>query len=263
MSTVGGSPSVMIGVDVVDLGNPRTVGRAAESRFVERILSPDEQQAIRFADDPDLELWCHWAAKEAAFKVVSKVRGTPPPFVHEAFQVSWSEGARTEDTPAAEGLRAGKVRYEQLDLPVVVGQKGTALHALALTRPDHDGHVRLGVHPLEAPEAPWSSPLEDLERALSNRELDAVYSRASAAVRVGARRDLAEELGVDEGRLELVCAPGPNGRRPPYVLLDGEPVSRADVSLSHDGPWIAWATWVAAAKSEPSGTSDRTAEIVS
>ena len=77
----------------------------------------------------------------------------------------------------------------------------------------------------------------------TDRERDAVYSRESAAVRVGARGDLATLLGVSEERIEIVCSPGPTSQRPPRVLLDGEQ-AEADVSLSHDGSWIAWATWV-------------------
>jgi hypothetical protein len=69
-----------------------------------------------------------------------------------------------------------------------------------------------------------------------------VYSVPSAAVRVGARGDLAGAIGVAERRVEIVCGPGAVGRRPPRVLLDGEE-TEADVSLSHDGPLIAWAVW--------------------
>ncbi len=85
--------------------------------------------------------------------------------------------------------------------------------------------------------------MEDLAARLTDRELEAVYSRESAAVRLGARADLAELLRVDQGRLEIVCAPGPAGRRPPQVLLDGHQAP-ADVSLSHDGRLIAWVLWV-------------------
>ena len=59
-------------------------------------------------------------------------------------------------------------------------------------------------------------------------------------MRLGARAALSTALGVEEGRLEIVCAPGATGRRPPRVLLDGSPAA-ADVSLSHHGNWIAWA----------------------
>ena len=86
---------------------------------------------------------------------------------------------------------------------------------------------------------------------LSTRELGMVHSRESAAVRVGARKDLATLLRVEEKRVEIVCGPGPSGKLPPQVLIDGHPAN-ADVSLSHDGRWIAWAV---RANNIPGGTS--------
>jgi hypothetical protein len=81
--------------------------------------------------------------------------------------------------------------------------------------------------------------VEELRGRFTERELDAVYSLQSAAVRLGARADLARALDVEERRLEIVCDPGPTSQRPPRVMLDGAR-ARADVSLSHDGRWIAW-----------------------
>jgi hypothetical protein len=49
-------------------------------------------------------------------------------------------------------------------------------------------------------------------------------------------------LTVDENDIEIVCAPGAIGRMPPFVFLNGKPAG-ADVSLTHDGSWIAWAVW--------------------
>ena len=60
-----------------------------------------------------------------------------------------------------------------------------------------------------------------------------------------------EALSVDEHRIEIVCAPGKPGRRPPAVFVDGEP-DTVDVSLSHDGHWIAWAFAAATARSADS-----------
>ena len=57
------------------------------------------------SDRPDELLWRLWAAKEAAFKVVSKIRGAPPLFVHPAFRVD------PVDTFSREGVVrcAGKI----------------------------------------------------------------------------------------------------------------------------------------------------------
>ena len=234
---------VFVGNDVVDLTNPRTEGRATDERFVGRVFDADEQDGIRAAGASDLEIWSRWAAKEAGFKAISKVIGSPPPFVHRAFKVAWSEVS-----DATEGVvREGTIRYGEHVARVTVSVSPGAVHAVAhWAGPGAVGPVRVEPHVamIESPGSRWSGSKDELLRALSEREADAVYSRESAAVRIGARADLAELLGVAESRLEIVCAPGPTSQRPPRVLLDGRDAP-ADVSLSHDGRWIAWAIWVA------------------
>jgi hypothetical protein len=239
---------------VVDLAAPRTKGKAADERFVRRVYKADERVAIASSPDPDLEIWCRWAAKETGYKVVSKLLGAPPPFVHQAFHVVWAP--RDDALQGAGGesvLRTGAVHYGAtqpgsgggLQAIVTVEIADDALHAVGfgapggvLPRVPLERRVAL----LDERAAPWAGSLQRLTERLSSQERDAVYSRSSAAVRLGARAHLAEALGIEEARIEIVCAPGPASQRPPHVLVDGEPAA-ADVSLSHDGQWIAWVIW--------------------
>jgi phosphopantetheinyl transferase (holo-ACP synthase) len=213
---------VAVGNDVVDLHDPRTVGKAADDRFLARVLDEAERGTVAAAPDPDEALWIHWAGKEAAYKLVSKLRGTPPVFVHRDFVVD------------GDGVEHDGARY-----PLSVTRHGSAIHAVSCAGPQLRD-VRMGVGKLDQPGAPWSGGLEALLPRFTDREADPVHSLPSAAVRLGARAALAAALGVDEKRLEIVCAPGVTGRRPPRVLLDGS-AAPADVSLSHHGDWIAWA----------------------
>jgi len=218
MSTLRG----LVGNDVVDLDDPRTRGKEGDERFVTRILQDSERVQLRQAPSPEEALWRFWAGKEAAYKVVSKLRGTPPVFVHRDFVVD-------DDTVHHEGLR----------YPLLLSRHGSALHAVSCSGALPE-EVLVGVVRLDQPGAPWCAPLEELIGRFSSREADPVHSVASAAVRLGARAALAAALSLDEARLEIVCAPGPTGRRPPHALLDGNRAP-ADVSLSHHGAWIAWA----------------------
>ena len=236
---------MLVGNDVVDLTAERTRGKSANQRFLDRILDPIERDYVAASDTPDFDLWCLWAAKEAAYKIASKQRETPPPFEHATFGVRW-------DPDAADGTaeRAGTVRWQELEAMVLVTAGEGFVHAIAhAVAGDADTSgvgpptmetIGVGVGRLEAEDAPWAGDYETLLKRLTPREADAVHSPASLSVRLGARADLAQALGVEEPRVEIVCAPGQTGRRPPWVLLDGEP-TRADVSLSHDGPWLAWA----------------------
>jgi phosphopantetheinyl transferase (holo-ACP synthase) len=255
--------TVFVGNDVVDLVSPRTAGRAADARFVARVLGADEQELLRASGGSDVELWSLWAAKEAGFKAISKVIGQQPAFVHRAFAVRWS---RVEAEPVVGGhapkaerehavdrddgtlVREGHVEHGERIASVSVRWLPGAIHAVAVCAGGDGGRppeVQRRVARLEDPSSRWSAPLEELMLHFSAREADAIRSRESAAVRLGARADAARLLGVPEDRVEIVCDPGPSTRRPPRVLVEGRE-AHADISLSHDGGWIAWAIWVGA-----------------
>ncbi len=243
---------VFVGNDVVDLANPRTQGRASDERFMARVFADDERDAIRAAGGSDIELWSRWAAKEAGFKAISKVIGTQPAFLHRTFRVAWTErvgGAESggaESDPEGVVVRAGIVEHVDQIARVSVRSRPGAVHAVAVCASEATAEgvaVHRCLARLVDPESCWNGSLEDLMPRFSEREAHAVRSLESAAVRLGARAEAARLLGVAEERLEIVCAPGPVTRRPPRVLLDGQQAP-ADVSLSHDGGWIAWAIWV-------------------
>ena len=220
-----------VGNDVVDLRDPGTLDKHTDARFLGRVLGAVERAGVEAAAYPHAELWALWAAKEAAFKVVSKLRGKPPVFAHAAFAVEWTD---------VKPVRwVGSVTYEQVRIPVVVERHDSFLHAVAAVGAEVTAPI-LGAESLAGPPGGWGEELEALLPRFTAREADAVHSLPSAAVRLRARTALAAALSVEESALEIVCDPGVTGRRPPRVLLNGLPAP-ADVSLSHHGGWIAWA----------------------
>jgi phosphopantetheinyl transferase (holo-ACP synthase) len=218
-----------VGVDVVDLDDARCVGKHRDERFLARILADHERRLLSGGADGDETLWRIWAAKEAAFKVVSKMRGSPPPFVYAAFQVSESE--------AAAGF--GRVSWEDAIVHVHWHVLPGRVAALAWNDLAVDGAVEWGWGQDSALDPDPGGAMEALLARLTERERGRVHSRASALVRLAAKAALADALGVERERVEVVSREGPKGRIPPEVLLDGEP-ARADVSLSHHGRWLAW-----------------------
>jgi len=225
-----------IGNDVVDLTAPRTRGRSDDQRFMERVLTDSEAAEVRAAGRPDLELWYHWAAKETAYKVVSKMLEEPPAFAHRSFIVRWEEAA----SPGVP--RTGLVRYGEriVHVDAEVGPGGAFLHVTGVSAMVSGQRRHVSVASLDEPNAAWSGTHEVLRGRLSAAELRSVHSRPAAAVRVAARAHIERALSLAPGRAEIVCDGGPLGRTPPRLLVDGSP-SRVDLSLSHDGPWIAWA----------------------
>ena len=84
-------------------------------------------------------------------------------------------------------------------------------------------------------------PLDVLRRRFTDAERDAVRGLSSAIARLALRREAALHLATDEQRLEVICPPGPAGRRPLYLYADGRLVTDVGLSISHDGAWVAWA----------------------
>lgn len=235
-----------LGNDVVDLTAPRTRDKSSDIRFLRRVFDPEEAEALVSSPLPDRSLWLYWAAKEAIFKSVSKELGDPPVFNHPTFRVRFD---------ARELLRLAEDPHPGGELPPLRGS-GTHgdrafgllarwtreyIHTLAWlggpARGMPDVLWKVVALPAADPAGPRGAGKEDLESRFTAEEWECVSHRRSAASRLEARRALAESLGVEEGRLEIRCAPGPPGRRAPLTFLDGR---RAflDLTLSHDGPFL-------------------------
>ncbi|RPJ69621.1 MAG: 4'-phosphopantetheinyl transferase superfamily protein, partial [Acidobacteria bacterium] len=75
-----------IGNDVVDLAEPGVAGKEQDRRFMDRVFTPAERVHILEAAAPTIALWKTWAAKEAAFKIASKLREGVV-FAHRSFEV--------------------------------------------------------------------------------------------------------------------------------------------------------------------------------
>lgn len=230
-------PLTLVGNDVVDLRDPRCSGKSADQRFVERVFTDREAAGIQDAADPDRRLWLFWTAKEATFKVISKLLGSPPPFEHAAFRVRLTDEGSDDRPPR------GLVRYRGTEVPFLVEGAPDRIHTLAWHGHEGPGPDRIsrGVRTFrrqgETESADWRSALRE---RFSDREWASIHTPASALVRVRARRALARFLDVEEGEVEIVSDEGPPGRTPPRVLLRGQRC-RVDVSLSHHGRFLAWA----------------------
>ncbi|NIP57574.1 MAG: 4'-phosphopantetheinyl transferase superfamily protein [Gemmatimonadetes bacterium] len=242
----------LVGNDVVDLRDPRCEGKSEDPRFLSRIFADDEASMIRSASPrSDRTLWLLWAAKEAAYKAVTKLLGSPPIFEHRAFRVRMDAGD-AERGPGA----AGSVLYRDIELSFDGAVAPDRIHVVAwhISGDGVTAPIRRGVRELSEEEGDsgerWRETLRD---RFTDEEWSSVHSRASALVRILAKTDLAGTLGVDEEALEIVCPPGPTGRMPPSLRVGGRPYS-GDLSLSHHGRLVAWACTVVGIDAERPGS---------
>ncbi|MEI7638026.1 MAG: 4'-phosphopantetheinyl transferase superfamily protein [Syntrophus sp. (in: bacteria)] len=92
-----------IGNDIVDLTSPDSIGKSLDRRFIARVFTPEEQERIDRSDSPDTTLWMVWAAKEAAFKAVIKLKPGLS-FTHRAYVVT---SPLSEDSPREATITSG------------------------------------------------------------------------------------------------------------------------------------------------------------
>ncbi len=145
------------------------------------------------------DLWSLFAAKEAAYKALVKVGGEPG-FGHRSIEV-------------ASDLASVTWRGRCLDLTVT----GDVDHVHAVA---------------------WTEGARPLIRVMRATGAERGESEGARAL---LRELVSTALGCRPEAIEVVRDPSPgswDGYGPPRVLRDGAPVD-ADVSLSHDGPFVA------------------------
>lgn len=111
----------LVGNDVVDLDDVAPASVRLRERFVARVCAPSERELLARSSDPQL-LWCLFAAKEAAFKVASKL-GEVPVFAHRRFVVA-------DDLRSVTWLR-NRPKDERLTFSLRLEVDGRCIHAVA------------------------------------------------------------------------------------------------------------------------------------
>jgi phosphopantetheine--protein transferase-like protein len=216
-----------IGNDIVDLAEPGVAGKEQDWRFMDRVFTPDERARILASAAPTIALWKTWAAKEAAYKIVCKLRERVV-FAHRAFEVE-------PGIPNTPGHWA-RVRFDGLDIRVSWETARDYIHCVGQLIQQSAGDASA------APRAPRQI-LSDIVHhrhllygTLTTAEQASVHSTPSARARLVARR-LFERWELQGA--EVLRQWREWGWSPPVVALEGQPLLGFDVSLSHDGRFVA------------------------
>ena len=192
-----------VGNDLVYLADPHISGHHLRRRFVERVCDADERSRLARSGEPRVLLWSLFAAKEAAYKAALK-RRPGLVFSPRLFEVD-------------AGMR--RVRHGDLEMRLRLKRDPLWVHAVTTCG--------------EGAPGPSLAAVERIPRG--RHESDAVRDLAC--------RCAAAHFGLPQRRLAIERPPDPDardGRAPPRLLLDGRP-SGIDISLSHDGPFAAFA----------------------
>jgi phosphopantetheinyl transferase len=206
-----------LGNDIVDLKTTDARGKAEDRRFVQRVLTSGEQKALAAAEHPDELLWTFWAAKEAAYKAVSKTA----PGISSAprrYQVI-IDGQNRQEFPDA--------------TPGHVETPGGIVLIRVYCRPDW-------IHCIASAHGPAYPPGIKYGITTIADGNDPASARESTTARRAVRTRLASELDIDPDAIRIVRNMGLRDCEPPMVQINGRPAS-IDISLSHDGRFAAYA----------------------
>lgn len=209
-----------VGNDLIDLAAAHNLGRAGQPKFLARILTATEQAQMAAQNGGDLGFARLWSAKEAAYKATKKQQ---PALVFAPSR--WQVEIESLDDPAAE--LDGQVTIDPQTRVNVHWRLGSGwLHCIGL----------LGPHPAVLDQLVASLGEPAPAAVISAREREGFSRSESAGVRALARRLLQAHGIID---IEILRETEGNTRLPPRVFQHGQPLPDLDLSLSHDGAWLA------------------------
>jgi len=237
---------LVIGNDIVDLTTPENRGKSGDRRFRARVCTAAEADWIDASPSPDTALWMLWAAKESAFKAALKLRPgltfRPREYAVADLTGGTFPGAFV-DGPDRRMLRSvtGPLVSAR---PVFAEQEITSVAASgAVMTPAGllDLHFFLSpsrVHCL----ALGGNGRELWEKRIHWQEQKRIGAfDPSRAVRRAAVHYLADALRISPYFLAIRRPRTPAGESgPPQVFLEGRRVD-IDISLTHDGSFLAFA----------------------
>ncbi len=223
-----------VGNDVVDLTTAYALNKANDRRFVARVFDDDERAYIAASQVPTFSLWRLWAAKEAVFKIASK-HSPGLAFSHRQFRVIL-DGKDVLHSPwYGEVDYAGRRFHVRWDFGAryihCVGVDADAKIVLSTAQ-----HIRISALPEDrARYAHAATPamffsIDEIDSS-AHHDIDESLRVRQLAMRLVAR--------VHEGEVEIVRERCAAGLCPPAVYAQGRLVKELDVSLSHDGNFVA------------------------
>jgi phosphopantetheine--protein transferase-like protein len=227
-----------IGNDIVDLAEPGVAGKEHDHRFMARVFTPAERERILAAAAPTLALWKAWTAKETAFKIASKLRGGIV-FAHRKFEVVPDTFAEPERAVGEAIGHWASVHFDGLEISVRWETALEYIHCVGQLVRGEGVQAGGGSDAPRRPRRLLAGILQDgqaLAGVLTSAEQASVHSTASERARLLARRlmDRWDLQGAEVVRLWRAW-----GWSPPVISQRGEPVAGFDVSLSHDGRFVA------------------------
>jgi len=205
----------------VDLTDPQNMGKSQDTRFVNRVFCPSEQELISRAHNRDAVLWALWAGKEAAYKLVKKHNpsATSVPRLYKV-SLDCAEGSDVLSPGSNALLGFVDTPYGRIEIKVFI--TSDYVHCIGTTS---------GLDEM-------NSLVWHVDRISPDSQASPDYE--SAFVRKALRERLSAHYDESPENIEIRRVKSSSGLGPPFVCINGERAA-IDVSLSHDGFLAAYA----------------------
>jgi phosphopantetheinyl transferase (holo-ACP synthase) len=212
-----------VGNDLVDLKELANAGKSQDSRFLRKILTDAEVEFVQSAENPDEALWSFWVCKETAYKVIKKSR------------------SNTAFLPRQWTTIFNKYEKTYIDGQVIIsGRDKIYVRIFSNSRYVHC----VGADYLWAlDKIVWD--VDILPERRDGKNID-----PSLFLRECLIRSLASSFCLKARDIKINRIKEKGVLRPPRVYINGKK-SDIDISLSHDGQFVAYAFYVAYSLNKP------------
>jgi len=206
-----------VGNDLVDLSVREHQGKSDDVRYMERTLDPSELAQLELheaGEERDRYFWSLWAAKEAAYKVVKKsdpdVYFSPNRFVVDR--------------------KSGVVKFKNFICPVIWEYGRDWIHCISVNSISLLKNGNLSWEMQSKSEITYRP-----DEFLPYEKLS-IYSEESGQVRQMVKNFLAKK---GYAKYQIVRRPMGTKFAPPELWYNGKKMGSWDISMSHDGNYIA------------------------
>ncbi|NNF16976.1 MAG: 4-phosphopantetheinyl transferase family protein [Gammaproteobacteria bacterium] len=209
-----------LGNDVVDLGSACNRSSATNPHYVNRVLADPELELLDIADDRHLAFWALWAAKEAAYKALTKDQPELA-FIHRHFVVE-SETPLTSSEHRT--TATGQVCHGRQKIPVLWEWTPDWIHCITTSSAE-----------------PARYSVGTIRKLGSNASFVKMQQSGNLSDESIAARLLALSLLAQSGWNDVqVDRPAIGQHRgPPRIMQSGNVLANLQISLSHDGRFAA------------------------
>ena len=232
---------IVIGNDIVDLRLCDNKPSNKHRRFMNRVFHPNELALLSLSGDELQMMWLIWSAKEAAFKAIQKI--CPNNIFSPAKFYLASSSLHYLISDAPDQTICGQVYCHEAKLTIPIKwsiRLDEYIHCIAFINAIDQNACIDQVSSFIVRKNP-SLDIKEMTSIMSNDELNTIHSLESLETRYHLKKVLPYQEKIEILR-DLIITNNSTRRGPPYLCKNNQRLLD-QISMSHDGRWIAIITF--------------------